>query len=400
MELRIESFSSSGNHLKWLENSLKHANEHGNKWTDPHDEKSKYYYRLFKSITDTRSADILVPDSTRSFRKISKKDRLKHFRDLEIEKLLDSKNRLEYSEKVKALETELEFMMKDIKERSARGDPVEFSSQFFVRVALDSFRSNLRRTFDSNGATNMLRENLIKLYGNNFEDILLPALVQKWFKLHTSQMKSQAVTANKLITERMLSVFDEVSEWLEEHYNEPISIAFDGEPVELVIRDDGGVGVSAKMVPKKDWIRYDTPTSSFRDLGSLTEHYSMTNGKPIGSGEGSLNSMVPRQNPPPKSSPARMPPKPVRVRTGLSVKPKQPGGDIRKLFKPQSPPEDPELDSASSGIEDEAIQETLMSEGTYVVPGPSVVKPEEHREALRGGYSHQRTVRGGMVTPQ
>ena len=72
MELGIQNFTSTGNHLKWMPKWDKYQLDECKSKSMEQNSKKVYYQRMVGSLSDTRSVDPLVPESLESHRNIFK----------------------------------------------------------------------------------------------------------------------------------------------------------------------------------------------------------------------------------------------------------------------------------------------------------------------------------------
>jgi len=401
MEVRIESFTPQGNHLKWLDHSLKMMDEHGNKFTEPHRKKKVYYDRMFKTLTDTRSVDVLVPKSTKQLRKQRKGDKTKNdYHD--ILNQLAEQNKKKFEEMFKSLEREIQSRMNTILQQGRlsveqTGKSV-IPGEFFVRETLRQFEKLIISASNSNGI--YFREDLVKVFGNNWAKELEVILVEDYINHLERQFGGER--QEKFIDKYLHTTFlQELQNWVDENFDEHLDIALDEKPVSIKMKTDihGNVVVEAEVEYKKDWIKYSTPTMGIRDLDGVLEHYKYSSGRPIGSGEGSLNSMVSRQNPPPHYPPPEEPKMPIKVKTGgFPVGKKSVNlAAIPRRYK------NPQFDTYNET--DTHKQESVISEEVgQTVPASMVQRPpgilphHQHYQEIKGGYAEVERIRGGRMS--
>jgi len=402
MELRIESFTNSGNHLKWLPQTLKKMDAHGNSITERNAKKKVYYDRMFKSLTDTRSVDVLVPESTKSLRK--KKTTLRKITLDDILNALAGENRRTFEAKMNGLEKELERILTPSKEGLQNlhntGRSV-VQGQYLVREALKAFEKSLRNQFDPEVAgSNMLYEKLLSVYGEHWYIKLECYLVQEYVRKLEDELGLKRF--DSILRDYLFKPLQQdLQLWINENYDEHLDIALRGEPVKIEIKyDKNGYGsvVEAEITHPKEYVQYSTPTMGIRDLDDMISHYNYQ-GRPIGSGEGSLNSMVQRQNPPPSSRILDHPlgfqklDEPIKTKVGI-IKPKNTKNTKNNIFK-MTVYEAPDLDNDAKEVSTESEIERVTSEEVgQVVPSSSIA----HVVPIHDQYLNQfrRTI-GGMA---
>ena len=400
MEVRIESFTPQGNHLKWLAHSLKLMDSNGNKFTEPIRKKKVYYSRMLNTLTDTRSVDVLVPKSTKQLRKLKKGEKTKNdYHD--ILNQLTEENRKHFEIVFNSLERELNQRMFNILNQGQlsikQTGNATIAGEFFVREALRQFEKLIISQVNADGI--ILREDLIKIFGKNWAKELEVMMVENYVKhLHENLGgMRQEEFVDKYLNESFLQ---ELQEWVDEDFGEFLDIALDEKPVSIKIKTDrfGNNVVEAEVEYKKDWVSYSSPSMGTRDLDGVLEHYSKHGGRPIGSGEGSLNTLVSRQNPPPKVVPPPEHKMPIKVRTGGFPVGRKPVRIAALGYK------NPQFDTYNTYNEQDTYkQESAISESVgQVVPGvprPSEILPHhQHRQEIRGGYATINAIRGGRVS--
>lgn len=217
METQIESFAVSGNKLLWVPKWNHKQEEECHKKTKPLTSKKNYYSRVIGSLSDTRSVDVLVPESIRF---LKKKNSKRNINDLLNDLSLKARTDFETFIKEKEIERESE-MLRYIREE-AKFPMKHVPFRYFLNEA----KKRLEKSVLMNKY--LWAEELQKKYGNNWKDIIIK---------NQAQIDIQNLINNyKIVNDaRIKKLVEELK------IDDPRAIAWEGVSVDVLQDTDGDV---------------------------------------------------------------------------------------------------------------------------------------------------------------